>query len=172
MRNKVCVRSMVLGVVIMLIWLVVGAMVSCGDGITKATDISQVVDAHFKYDDLHNEIVIAQEGNTVWDAYEFVGKITNNSGINIQNANFNINIGHPIDPIANIVINDFVTGSTREFRTIMQPEIYNRAFRDNIDISGWASGITGLSPIIGYEVEYVPHFSKLAKGRFEVPPLI
>lgn len=93
---------------IILIALAVMTIVSCGEEITKATNVSQVVDAHFKYEDIRFEYIEPK--------LYFTGKITNNSGVNLRQANFDAwcVVGgeqHTWD----LTIRDFINGSTRTF---------------------------------------------------------
>ena len=110
---------------ITLIGFLVGVIVSCG--MEKATNIAQVVDGHFKYEDIRYELVKTDEigghGGGVWTYsdtryfYDVSGKITNNSGIYIDRAEFDILFfkdGEQIDDEW-FSIREFATGSTREF---------------------------------------------------------
>lgn len=91
MKRRICVRF--IGVPVVLIALAIMTISSCGEEITKATTISQVIDAHFKYEDIqigferqlgyNREPAVNRFGQPIFDAY-LTGKITNNSGINLR----------------------------------------------------------------------------------------
>ena len=126
-------------VLVMGIMIIVFGMLSCGDGVTKATNLSQVVNAHFKYEDIRYEHIKGTDGRMATDVngrlaieYAITGRITNNSGVNIERAEFrafcisggewvandsHIMLGRYIGtvPVRSVFIHNFTKGSTRTF---------------------------------------------------------
>ena len=106
------------------------SLVSCGDSITKAYDLSQVVDAHFEYSKLKSELVESRvetaEGkswNRTVDRYKITGRAKNKSGINIREAEFWVHTYQGDDELgiggtAGFSIKDFIDNTTRDFETI------------------------------------------------------
>ena len=127
MRNQLSVCQIyMLGAAIMLIGLTVMAIASCGE-VTKATNMSEVVDAHFKYEDVRYEATArTRRSESLFfkeeiflREYKISGKITNNSGINIGLAEFDMLIfedGGKSIKSGYVSIDYFDAGSTREFQ--------------------------------------------------------
>lgn len=97
-------------------------LLSCGDSVTKARDISQVVDAHFEYSNLKVEHVGTSEGSRrdtffVYTTYHVSGTIKNNSGINIPEAKFYLRLYEDDSQIEEtiITIDQLLDGSKRDF---------------------------------------------------------
>ena len=97
MKRRICVKFMEVCVGFVLIALAVMTIVSCGEEIPKAITVSQVEDAHFKYEDIQFEFIKKVGTRKEWSpahrtmvevSYDyfvvyFLGKITNNSGVNL-----------------------------------------------------------------------------------------
>ena len=112
--------------------VLMSSLISCGgDSITKANDITQVVDAHFEYKDIKHEYTGIRKGG-LGDGrltYRFTGKIKNNSGINIRQANFWIRVFQGERRLSmaygDITIEQFVNDTTREFESTAYPESHD-----------------------------------------------
>lgn len=110
--------------------------ISCGESVTKARDISQVIDAHFEYKDIqYTKGDIIRDGSLAdgYIPYNFTGKIKNNSGINIREAHFWIDLYQDDEEVSivygGITIDSFANDETRDFGTrgyLSPNETFNR----------------------------------------------
>lgn len=108
--------------------LLVVSLISCGvtgDSITKANDLSQVVESHFEYSKIkmefsHSEGIHApyfSKEDRFADYYVTTGRIKNKSGINIREAYFWAHLYDGNDELDSqgFVIDDFIDNTTRDF---------------------------------------------------------
>lgn len=92
-------------------------MIACGSGDdSRPVDIYQVTNDHFEYSGLMLDLEVERGGYV----HVFMGKIKNDSGINIQTAWFEITL---FDLEKEVIFNsfrfwvdDFIAGTTRSFK--------------------------------------------------------